>query len=400
MANWIAAAEGALDGRAVPNDFDVDVIERFAPPLLDLEGRRAIMSPFFASFMWAAVVFRDTQSGEPLDPITLLLRLLALALSVRAVIGMLLLAKRLRLWLAKSRCGLALTSEGLLYRGTAGDVVVPVEDILDVRERGDWRGRSGRRFSEVYVVTQPGSGRTHVALPPIFERTPGVLAERLMRWLGPRKAHTPLSDIRYPEPEQLASKLWERVAAGERPLGVTVLMHGRSWLRRGPYASMLLGLAVLDGFVRLPPAARKAVGMAAPLVLVLSLVVVPLAWILMTRFEMKSRRGLSLLLTPAEMLMRTRAGIHRVRWSSVAKLEVVARTAWSLLLGAHENRNLVIERKDAEPIVYTEAFLGAPAEVVIALCDGYRKGLIGDAGVGASPASGNGDPSGSSTPAS
>ena len=31
--------------------------------------------------------------------------------------------------------------------------------ILDVRERGDWRNKGGRRFADVYVVTHPRTGR-------------------------------------------------------------------------------------------------------------------------------------------------------------------------------------------------------------------------------------------------
>jgi hypothetical protein len=279
-----------------------------------------------------------------------------------------------------------------LYRTPDMDLALPREDILEVRERGRWRDRGGRRFADVYVVTQPRSGRLFVALPPVFERTPGVLAERLMRWLGaPEPADSDAeaeadaqqtavdpqptaTDSSTPQP--LASELWERVAQGERPAGVTAIQHGSAWLQRGPYASVLLGLAVLEGFVRLPAATREKVDVTVPLVLVAALIVVPIGWLLITRTQLKARRGLAAILTPTELLLRTRAGVLRVAWKSVQRIEIDSRAAWSLLLGAHEARTLIVRRKSAPPLQYHESFIGVPLEVLTALCDAYRKSRL------------------------
>jgi hypothetical protein len=271
------------------------------------------------------------------------------------------------------------------------DIALPREDILEIRERGRWRDRGGRRFADVYVVTQPRSSRLFVALPPVFERTPGVLAERLMRWLGPPETSesdgaAAAGDDTAPQPSAassseaapapLASELWERVAKGERPSGVTAVPHGRGWLQRGPYASMLLGLAVLEGFVRLPPATRDRIDITMPLVLVGALVVVPVAWLLITRAQLKPRRGLAAVLTPTELLLRTRAGVLRVVWTMVQRVEIESRSAWSLLFGAHEARSLIFRRKAAPPLQYQESFVGVPLEVVASLCDAYRRSRI------------------------
>jgi hypothetical protein len=397
MSSWIESAETALraTGSATSIDAEVEVLRASRPPVFDADGVRSLVAPFMAAFMWAGSIFRELQSGTTLDPLALLLRLLALAMTVRAVTLLWLLGKRVQLWLRSSQYSLALTPDGLLYRTPDMDLALPREDILEVRERGRWRDRGGRRFADVYVITQPRSGRLFVALPPVFERTPGVLAERLMRWLGAPVASetdadadaevesqpeaatgTPPTAARPDEPAPLASELWERAARGERPPGITVIPHGRAWLQRGPYASMLLGLAVLDGFVRLPQITRDKVDVTVPLVLVAALVIVPVGWFFITRAQLKSRRGLAAVLTQTELLLRTRAGLLRTPWTTIERIDTESRSAWSLLLGAHEARTMIIRRRKAAPLQYHESFIGVPLEVVSGLCDAYRKSRI------------------------
>jgi hypothetical protein len=370
VSHWIEDAEAVLRGESREG---VQRIDGERPPVLDPTGLYAVVTPFLAAFMWAAAVFRETTQHAPLDGLALLLRLMAIALSVRAALSLRLLAQRLQVWLQRARYTLVLGDGGLLYRGPDGDRVVQREDVLAVREHGDWRKRGGRRWSPVYVVTRPSSGRLHLVLPPVFCSTPGILAEKLMRWRGVVPApETP----EYPPPAGLPSKLYDAVAAGERPADVAVIEHGSDWLRRGPYATVLLGLAVLDGFLRLEPGARAAIGMTAPFVLGFTLVVVPLAWILYTRRDIAPQKGLALILTPAEMLLRTGAGVHRVAWQGLTRTEIQSRSAWSILQGHHESRAVVFTRSDGESITYVEAFLGLPAEVVCALCDAYRRGVV------------------------
>lgn len=370
MGNWVQDAEAVLRGESREG---VQRITGQRPPVLDPTGVYAVVTPFLAAFMWAAAVFRETTKQAPLDGLALLLRLMAIALSVRALLSLLLLWRRLRVWAQCARYDLALTEQGLLYRSPKGDVALPLEDVIAVREHGDWRKRGGRRWSPVYVVTRPESGRLHVALPPVFCGTPGILAEKLMRWRGPVPAPETPS---FPPAQELPSKLYDAVAAGARPEHVAVVEHGWGWLRRGPYATVLLGLAVFDGFVRLAPEARAAIGLTAPLVLVFTLVVVPVAWVLINRYDMAPQKGLALILTPGELLLRTRAGVHRVELKDLTRTEIVSRSAWSIMQGQHESRSVVLTRRDDSAITYVEAFLGLPAEVVCALCDTYRKGVM------------------------
>jgi hypothetical protein len=209
----------------------------------------------------------------------------------------------------------------------------------------------------------------------VFESTPGVLAERLMRWLGPPDA-AESSEPPAADAQLLVSELWERVAHGERPSGVSAIPHGNAWLQRGPFASLLLGVAVLEGFVRLPEDTRQQLGASVPLLLLAALVIVPIAWLLMTRAQLASRRGLAAILTPAELLLRTRAGVMRVAWPLVVQIEIESRAAWSLLLGAHESRWLTLRRKNAPELRFQESFSGVPLEVLNALSEAYRKARI------------------------
>lgn len=388
--SFVERAEDAL--RSGHASGDVRVIQAGAPPVLDVVGRRALMAPLLAGFMWAAVVFRttvDQTERAGLDPIGLIFRLLALALTVRTIILCVQLWPRIRAWLDKGRYALVLTDDGLLLRTPVTDYPVTKEDIIDIQEHGAWGDHSGRRWAFVYLVTRPDSGRAYLALPPLFEATPGVLAERLMRWRGARP--TRRQDAEDAEKAEgaaleintLPSKLFDQAAAGESLPGSVVIRHGNAYLRRGPYATVLLGLAVLTDWATQPAAARAGGDMLAPAVIGFSLLLVPAIWYVMMKRDLKPRKGLALVLTPSEMLMRTRAGVHRIQWQEISKLEIASKTGWSVLLGPHPQRTLVIRRKpskagseDDNTITYVEEFLGAPAEVVVSLCDGYRKGVL------------------------
>lgn len=381
--SFVERADEAL--RTGRSSGEVRLIAASAPPLFDALMRRALTAPLLAGFMWAAVVFRDTvkMGHSALDPLGLIFRLLALALTARTLILCVQLWPRIRAFRDKQRYALALADEGLVLRTPSADFPVAKHDVIDIQEHGAWGDHSGRRWADVYVVTRPDSGRYYLSLPPLFETTPGVLAERLMRWRGARPQPRDARDEADEAKAELPSKIFDRAAAGESLPGSVVIKHGKAYLRRGPYATVLLGLAVLTDWAMLPAAVRMQAGMLAPLVMAFSLLAVPAIWLVLMRRDLQPRKGIALVLTPSEMLMRTRAGVHRVAWKEVAKLEIVARTGWSVLLGPHPQRTMVIHRKpkpghenDDNTITYVEEFLGAPAEVVVALCEGYRKGVL------------------------
>jgi hypothetical protein len=369
MGNWIERGEAAMRGETVDG---VELVGAHAASMLDAAGRSALVAPLFAAFMWAAVAFRE-RVGQPLDPVTLALRLLALALSVRACVLGAMLFGRARTYLQRRRYQLALCDEGLLLRTPRADFAVPKQEIVEIRERGLWQEQSANRWADVYLVTKPESGRTHLTIPPLFERTPGALAERLMRWRGPGSESDPAAE---PEPVALASKLFDEVARGATPAGVAVIKLGRGWLRRGPFATVLLGLALLTGLFRLSEPLRARVSTIAELVIVLCVVLVPGLWLVLARRRMAPLKGIALLLTPAEALLRRESGVQRTRWSDVAKVEVSTRRAWSILTGPYEARSLTFTLKDHDAIRYAEGLLSVPAEVVAALSEAYRKGVL------------------------
>lgn len=367
---WDSDARAALSGGAGT----AESIPTRRPPVLDPDGLRAFVAPILAAIAWASAVFQEMVSGSPIDPFALLLRAVALGLSIRAILSLRVLGARLRVWSRTPRYGLALAGDGLVFRAPDGDVAVKKDDIVAIRERGTWGERSTqRRFSEVFLILRPRAGCPWLPIPPVFERTSSELAEHLMRWRGTidaPEAHE------YPPPARLASKIYDDAARGTVPEGGIVIRHGRRWLTRGPYATVLLGIAIVDGFLRLGPSGWAQMGFVLPSAVGISLLLVPLVWVWLTRRAISPRKGIALVMTPAEMLMRTREGVLRATWKGLDRVRIERKRSWTILEGYHHVRTLVIERKNDQPIRYDEAFLGAPAEVVTALAEAYRRGII------------------------
>lgn len=373
-AEWSSSIARALNEAAsLPDGYERVPVR--SPPIFEGAGGRALLALPMAVIVIAVVVLRPG-SSSPFDALGLLLRLVAYLFSVRAVIGMIVLGRRVLLALRARSYALVIGDAGLVLRTPESTRVVRRDDIVGIAERGHWRGRGARRFAPVYVALRPGAGPTHLELPPIFEDSPGVLAERLMRWRGP------LPEERAPaavDPNVIASLVYEQAAAGAVPADTTAIRHGWQLLAQGPYATMLLAVALLDGYLRMGHLDRLVLGWGPIVWLGVAFVLVPIAWFLVVWREVGPRRGLALVMTPAELLIRTRRGLTRVPWSEVAKIDIESRTAWSVVLGQMERRQICFERRgeDVSRIRYDEQFLGAPAEVVEALANAYRKGRVG-----------------------
>lgn len=342
------------------------------PPVLEGDGVRALLAPMLAVVSWLGAGFRELVAGTAIDPLAIFMRVLAVGLTARALLLGIELAKRLAIASRASRSALVLAPDGLYFTDGARQVVMERASIVSVLEAGHWQTRrSGRRWGEVFVVGSSAE-RLYLALPPIFEHSPGVLAERLMRWLGPQ----PYDEERvFPEPAGLASKVYDDASRGIVSEGTLVVPHGRGWMRRGPYATVLLGIVLIEGLLRLGvalPADLWPFALGATILAVLF----PLGWWWTTRREIAVRKGIALVLTPAELLLRTRQGVHRARWSRLQRVSIDTRRAFSVLDGLHEAKTLVLKRKDEPPIRYDEAFLGLPAEVAQALLDAYRTGSL------------------------
>ncbi len=373
---WIETARSIGHGQAhVPPGFQL--LEGQRPPLIDAESIRGVVAILVAVLAWAGSAFRNMVADSPTDPLSLFMRFVAFAMTARALLLGREIVTRCAVWLHARNSVLVLSPEGLWGRVLGHEVVAAREDVLGVVERGTWQTRNaGRRFNPVYVVLTSGAP-THLELPPIFDATPGVLAERLMRWLGaPVLPETP----HFPEPAALASKVYEDAARGIRDPRTTVIQHGQGWMRRGPWATVLLALAILESFVRTGELTADPMNAAVAGCIALVLVLVPMGWIWSTRRAISPRLGLAMVLTPAELLMRVKGGVLRVHWSKLQRLSIDVRGRLSPLEGWALHRTLVLKRKDGAPILYDEAYLGAPAEVALTLCDAYASGRFSEAG--------------------
>lgn len=369
--SWVQRAERALEGGPVA---DGDVVLRGArPPFLDAEGYRAVAAPLLAAVVWSAAIFRETVTGTSIDPIALALRIVALGLTLRVVLLGAQLFDRLRRWVSAPQHALVLTPEGLLYRTPDLDRAVGREQVVGVVQHGDGRDRRKRQTAPVYLVTDPASGTTHVVLPPFFDGGAGRLAERLMRWRG---GWDEPEDARHPEPDANFTKLYDDAAAGRVMPGVTAVRQGRGWLKDGPYALVLIAVTGIEGLLRAGPQVWDAIDPMVGGGLALALVAVVLRWLWMQRREIAPQKGLSLVMTPAELLLRPASGMLRTRWGDLVSATVVAKRTWSVLEGAHDARQLVLSRRGAPPIRYEEPYLGAPAEVIQVLVEAYRVGRL------------------------
>ncbi len=350
------------------------------PPILEGDGIRGLLAPLLAATAWAGASFREVVAG-PVDPLALFMRLLAIGLSVRALFLLGGLLARLGLGVRASSARLVLMPDGLYARLPDGEHAMLRAEIAGISERGTWQGRSGRHYAPVYVVGSTAAP-LYLELPPIFEDTSGILAEQLMRWLGAKDA--PEQPV-FPDPVGLASKTYDEAAAGTLSDGTLAVKHGTRWLRGGPYSSALLAIAVVDGWLRAPAPIRDAIGVWPVAAAVTVSIVVPIGWILLARREIAPRHGLAMVLTPAEVLFRTRSGVLRTRWSKLARVTIDEKNAWSVLEGFHKSRALVLRRREDEPIRYEEVFLGIPAEVAQVLLDAYRRGQLPEHGRAPAP---------------
>jgi hypothetical protein len=361
--NWIVRAETALDGPQDRTAGEVEVLTGRPPPVLDALGRRALLAPLIAGFMWTAASFVEQLRG-PLDPIGLILRLLALSMAVRSVVLGAMLFGRIRDYLRHARYALALSDEGMLLRTPDGDVVVAKDDIVDVREQLSNR-KEPARWAAVYVVTKPASGRHFVTLPPVFARSPSALVEQLSSWLGRGSAEFA---------EESMTRDGANIADAER--SQVAIEFRRGLPAGGPYATVLLGFALLEGYLRLAQATRERLAGLVAAVVTACVVVVPAAWLLWVRLRLGARREPAMLLDANELGFRRRRGLERVPWSDVTRVDVQVTTLWSLIRGAHEVRTLVIDRMGRAPLRLSQELVTSPVEAIGSLAEAYRGGLL------------------------
>jgi hypothetical protein len=325
---------------------------------------------------WTLSFVREEATDNTVDPAAVLLRIVALALTIRALGRLTRSLRQVAAYLSARRQRLHLGPSALTLTSGEGKLSIARDDIVAIREEGAFGERSRPSYARVFVISS--GARAFVEIAPIFDASATALAERLMRWLGPPRV-TPPSAVAL-----TASREYDEAAGGRLGPGVTAFRHGYAWLKRGPYASLLVGVAFLDSLLRSQTMAWSDFrAWLVPIILV-ALLVVPLGWIAITSTILRPRKGLSLVVTPSRVLLRTERGTMAVPYETVARVGLHERRSWSIVDGLHWTRALVIERRNETPIRYDEAFLGAPIEVVIALIEARRSAAARSSGEGAS----------------
>lgn len=333
------------------------------PPIFDGLGMSAIVLLLVTAVAWVGVA----RGGNALEPLTLLTTFVAAAASARLLAMFVTLWPRFRVYHEAPEHSLSLLAEGLVWRSPDTEVVLPRESIVAIQEQGQWQRRAaGRRYGLVWVIAQPRAGTAIWALPPIFDETPGMLASRLERWRGSVEPYTG----ELPEDDMLPSARYDAAAKGVAAEGMAWIRHGLGWLRRGPYAGPLFALITAPALASVPAIATLLWALL-PLI-----IAIPFGWLLLSLREVRPRKGLSMVLTPTELLLRTRGGVLRTQWSEMQQIHLDSSPGWTLLDGFQRARRLVITRRDDPPIRYDETYLGFDAEAVQRLLNAYRKGLL------------------------
>jgi hypothetical protein len=255
-----------------------------------------------------------------------------------------------------------------VWTSPAGERRIPREAIVRVHV-----GDGHLQLPRVWLVHRPEGGRALTGLPPIFDESEAALATRIERWRGAVEAP---QTVDHPQPAREGSKVYDAAAEGTIAEGTAVVRHGLGWVRRMPFAAVLAAAVFLDGAFRTPALDMGYLGLL-PMVGVVVCTLIPLGWILVALRHVRPRRGLALVATPAEILMRTRDGILRASWAHLEGIEILEEPALTVLEGWTRRRRVILKRDgDRNPIRYDEAFLGAPADAVVALLESYRAGLL------------------------
>jgi hypothetical protein len=384
--SWLAPLREAADGRSHPG---VEVIRGAAPGLFASDGVHAITSLLLAGLVIAAAVLRSGLAAGGFDLIALLLRCASVAFALRAVIALVRWGRRVARDGGATRHVLALSEHGLLHRTPDGERWLAREDViaLALPEERALRGVAVS-LQPLYVVGRPQRAPVSWMLPPYFATSSEVLSARLQRWRGTPPSRAPS----FAPPAVSAEERYARAARGQPGTGEVPVPEGFGYRLRAPYGVLLALVFVADAVLHagamrdelLPAAALSA--LLAPAAL--------LVWFAWLRRKRRARLGMAMLLTGEELLVRGPHGTVSVPWTQLASVEVGTRSAWSPFVGRYLVRTLAFSAVDGTHMQFDAAFLGVPAEVVAALADAYRTGVLGPASGEAHGSGGGGGISG------
>lgn len=338
------------------------------PPLLRGEGWRGLVYPLLAVGLVVVAFDRESSMKAALDPVALGLRAIAIALALRSLPALRALGRRLRLAAKASAHTLRLDEDALVWTGPDGEHRIERDALVRVHV-----GDGHLELPRVWLVHRPVDGVALTGLPPLFDDSAEALGKRIEQWRGEIEAP---ATVEHPKPAREGSKVYDAAADGSVAPGAAVIRHGLGWLRRVPFAAVLAAGVFLDGAFRTPSLQLGYLGLL-PIVGVVVCTAIPFGWILVALRHVRPRRGLALVATPAEILMRTRDGILRASWAHLESISIRREPALTILEGWTQRRRVILKRDgERNPIRYDEAFLGVPADAAVALLESYRAGLI------------------------
>jgi hypothetical protein len=349
----------------------VETLHGARPSLLNAQTAGALTSAILAAFVILAARFRTELAAGQLDLIASALRSAAVAFVVRALIDLVRSVRAIVRDGEAGRAALVLGSEGLLLRVGDSEYGVRKDELLGISAREALPSRAlAARPEPILLTLAPSAGRPRVLeLPPYFAQTSEIALARLTRWWGKDAAARAASD-QGNDADEAPDAHYERALRGDLREQDVIIPEGRGYLLRAPYTALLGLVFALDVFSS--AGAGRAL-IAGPVLIAgalsLGALIAWFAWIARRR---RSRRGIGMLFTRAELLLRGPHGVVAVPWGQLrdAELKLVAR--WSPFVGAYPARTLTLSTNSGERMVFDGSFLGVPLEVIPVLCRYYR----------------------------
>ncbi len=368
--DWAEPLRRAARGNAQAG---VEVLHGARPALLNAQTAGALTSAILAAFVCMAARFRSELAAGQLDLIASALRTAALAFVLRALIDLVRSLRALSRDGVAARSALVLGAEGLMLRVGEREECVARDELLGIGAREALPSRTLPARPEPLLLTlTPRAGRPRLLeLPPYFAATGEIALARLTRWWGRERAAG--AEQTGAQPEQEAPEAhYERAARGQLSERDLVIPEGNGYLLRAPYTALLGVVFAIDVFLSAGPS-RALIAGPVSLAGALSLFAL-LAWFGWIARRRRSRRGIGMLFTRAELLLRGQHGVVAVPWSQLQDAELKLTARWSPFVGAYPARTLVLSTNTGERMVFDRAFLGVPLEVIAVLCGYYRQG--------------------------
>jgi len=351
-----------------------DVLRSNPPGALDLFDPRTLVAIVVAFVSVAMVDLDAARHPAPFDALDLALRMIAFTCVIRASILVSDGVRRVRAMRHDRANAVVLLDEAMVSLGT-NEVVVRREDIV---------AAAGARRPDgqptIVVLAKRMVGSPTIALPIASDLAPEAIARRVNRYRAEAEAEAEAAAeaepqaVTFPEPSRAPAAEFARAVCAPGP-GETVVGVGYEWLRRGPFAAAAFSVVFVERLVSVSrdlgtiPLDSLTAGLLAACLLV------PLSWLAFGFARIRAMGGAAMVATRAELLMRNRAGMHRVPWSNVESVGVTSRRTFTMLGGSTVERSLVVHRADGATLRFDESVLAEPVENVRVILEAYCEGV-------------------------